>query len=408
MTRGERAFHRLSARRTTLTLLILLGGIMCFGLVVPQHVSGEAIGHAYSSSITQVVVGLELHRLESSWLTQLLFILLTLNVFAIGLRRSLGIRATATLAPARSAMQRAAITVDTSTNRLDEWIQQRLPRSGPRLLNRNHAIGVLGFRSESVILCLAGVAVLAAAAIIGTRADLGYITVVEGADDAARSRFTSVQIRQNSELPWKAPFEMECDRSQDSTLAGPRRCIIVWNKKRHEATVKPGTDLEFLGLRLTLVGLERLPLSGSLDIDVHYQDVGHSRTTSAVSTPVDITIPPGRITALLGGATNGSPIGILPGKVGLDQVVDRLSISARPRAALAFRVSNTQHIPYVWIGSGLLLLGILGVTLLPSYSVSIRRTNSDIELQVAGYGAFANTERLLSRLTPPTAAQGAE
>ena len=98
---------------------------------------------------------------------------------------------------------------------------------------------------------------------------------------------------------------MECSRSADGTLSGPRACIIVWNGKRHEANVRPGTDLEFLGMRLTLTGLERLPLSGSLDVDVTYAGNDRSRTTAALGTPLDITLPGGRITTLLGGANNG-------------------------------------------------------------------------------------------------------
>ena len=89
MKSGEIIFLRLASRKTTLVLLLSLTAILSFGLVVPQHVSGEAVGHSYSSSITQVVTGMRLHRLETSWLTQLVGMLLMLNLLAAGLRSAL-------------------------------------------------------------------------------------------------------------------------------------------------------------------------------------------------------------------------------------------------------------------------------------------------------------------------------
>lgn len=372
--------------------------MMSFGLVVPQHVSSETIGHSYTSSVTQVVVGLELHRIESSWLTQLLAILLALNIVAIGLKRAFRLPNGVENGPARSPYAVSEVAIESTDNSLNDWLHTRLPRSGARLHSRHHASGSLGFRVESAILCLSGVAVLLAAAAIGARTDLGFITVVEGADDAARARFEASQIRNDAELPWNPPFDMECGRSEDSTMRGPRRCLIVWDGKRHEATVKPGTDLEFLGRRLTLVGLERLPLSGSLDLDIAYGKKERSRTTSAVGTPLDITLPDGRITALLGGSTDGSPVGVLMGQVGEEAVAGQLSISARPRTAMTFLVSGTDHIPFVWIGAGLLLIGILGITLLPAYRIAIIRTSDTITLNIRGYGALSRPERLKHQL----------
>ena len=398
MSRKNTTFIRLANGKTTLVLLILLAMTMAFGLVVPQHVSGEAIGHSYSSSLTQVVTGLRLHHLETSWLTQLLSILLVLNLIAIGLRSVLRIPNDQIDGPARSPSAEAHLPIRPNQARLDEWLRTRWPRSGARLESRDEASGRLGFRTEASTLILAGAVVLCTAAIISSQQATRYLTIVEGADDAANARFTATQVLNDAELPWKPPFEMECNRSTGSTLSGARECIIVWNGKRHEATVRPGTDLEFLGMRLTLVGLERLPLSGSLDIDVTYADKERSRTTSAIGSPLDIKLPDGRITALLGGVNNDAPVGLLTGKVPTERIAGLLEISARPRAAMKFRITGTAHMPFIWIGCGVLLLGLLGLAILPSYRIHAHRLDTGLSIRIAGFGALAKPERLLAKL----------
>jgi len=400
MSRSDIAFVRLANGKTTLVLLVLLAMTMAFGLVVPQHASGEAIGHSYSSSFTQVVTGLQLHQLESSWLTQLIGMLLALNLLAIGLRPVLRLPDIQQMELARSEVIQHALPMEQSPERLDEWLRKHISRPRARLRSRNEARGRLGFRVESFYLVIFGAMTLTFAAIIGSQDEIKLIKVVEGADDTANSSFEATQVINDAELPWKPPFEMECNRSSDGTLGGARQCIITWDGKRHEATVRPGTDLEFLGIRLTLIGFDRLPLSGSLDLDITYNDDGRSRTTASLGVPLDITLPDGRVTAILGGVSDNAPVAILTGKVPSESVTGRLAVSARPRVAMLFRFTETDHMPFLWTGCGLLLLGLVGVALLPAYRINVQRSDTGLVIQIQGFGAFAAPRKLLSTLLP--------
>ena len=144
MKSGDHIFT-ISVAKDHVSAIAMPAAILSFGLVVPQHVSGEAVGHSYSSSITQVVTGMRLHRLETSWLTQLVGMLLMLNLLAAGLRSALRLSDSNESNPARSPVAHTKIALPESQPRLDEWLSRTWPRSGARLKSSNQATGRIEF-----------------------------------------------------------------------------------------------------------------------------------------------------------------------------------------------------------------------------------------------------------------------
>ncbi len=395
--RHSNAFLVSASPRTTFVLLGMLLGVLALGMVVPQHVAYDTIGHSYSASLAQVIRAFGVHHVAGAWPTQLLVVLLILNVSARLVKSQ--------LQPSEEAAGDAwrATVVDADDvdgpdagTPIAQALQAALPKWRVREAGAT-TLASRGLVTEGVVIVLVGVLTLCAAwAVAELSGERGRVFVMTGGDDAAKSRFRAEHLTGDTSLPWNPDFDMTCSQTSDGSLLGDRQCLINIDGSPHQATLKPGRDLEFLGYRLTLVGVRRRSGVGGFAMEI--SNAGAStRTTAAVGSPVDL--PQGDrtlATLLVSGNAPADPIGVLLNTGTPPESVADLAVRTHPRVVLELAVGRTNHDPWVWAGLTMVLIGLLVAGVLPSYRVRASRKGGKWALHVRGVGLLARPAQQLT------------
>lgn len=407
--RTTAVFRAFASPRTTLAIVIGLLALTTAGMVLPQDVPYDLIGDTYSSSVSQAVRSLDLHHVALSWPAQLLAILLVLNLIALWASRA--------SAPLRTGIGGFAVE--------DTDLPGPTPEERPReaalaealggwrttVRGLNHVSAMRGLAFEGA-LCLAVATLLFVAALYhadvqGTNAHLSLVT---GSDAIARSRFHATKRTGDRQLPWKPPFEMACFDPKTPALLAPRECLIQYEGTTHQGTVTPGRDLEFLGLRLTLVGVRRLSGVGGFRLDARQLMNQPFATVASIGTPLDVSDGDALLTTLLvSGNAPGDPVGVLPGPGVPANRLAAMELTAEPRVQLEFRVASVSSLRFNLVVTGLLFLlfGLVLTMVVPSYRVMAHQGDTGRwRLAVAGFGLLGRPRAVLDRARAGLQRQG--
>ena len=396
----SRVFLWSGSPATTATLVGVLLALGALGIFLPQELTADALAESTSSALVQVVTGLGLHHVLRAWSTQLVLVLLSLNLCAAALRRllapslSLATPSRADVAITEAAQSPAAPV------RLEDALRAVLPGWSVRRLGEGHAVARKGLTLEGVAVACLGLLVLGVAYVVSaTSGSRGLVKLMVGepGDPAVHARFKVLREEGDAVVSWtpEPKFELGCG----AVAAGDRNCWIDTVKGRSKTTLRPGDDLEFEGFRLTLVGVTRLPGAGAFDLDVFLAGEASTHLAQAGDV-VDVERGGQRLaTLMIAGDTTADPVGVVAGeKVPRERLSD-LRVSARPRESLTFRLTTEEHVPWVWAGATLMLIG-LGLTLgLPGYRVVAERVPSGhVSLVLCGTGALCRPARELDRV----------
>ena len=389
--RSQIVFRVAASPRATLFMIAVIGLLLAVGMFVPQQIAYEDVASSYSASWSQVFRALDLHRIGSSWLLQGSVVLLVLNLLA---------RLLASQIPGHTrSIPAGGETLKGPNGRPDDMLKSAFPRARVQLVSPGLAEGRLGLAAVGLALLGVGLLILGGAYAMAMRSGtLGKVELVTGSDKAATSRFVGYRLDKDVWLPWKPPFQMRCAVTADATMLGERQCLIDYEGKAHQATLTPGRDLEFMDLRLTMVGLNRVTGVGGFDVVVE-RDGKRNTQTGAVGSPLDV-IEGGELmaTILPTGNAPGDPVGIVPGGDVPTSVLSGMKVSTRPRTMITLRVASVSHVLWVWIGLSVLGLALFLALVLPSYRIVLRRAEDGWTVNVDGVGLLAKDAMVLEAL----------
>ena len=390
--RSQIVFRVAASPRATLFMVAIIGLLLAVGMFVPQQIAYEDIASSYSASWAQVFRALDLHRIGSSWLLQGSAVLLVLNLLA---------RLLASQIPGHTrSIPVGGQRLEGPNGRPDDMLKSAFPRARVQLVSPGLAEGRLGMAAVGLALLGVGLLILGGAYAMAVRSGtLGKVEMVTGSDKAATSRFVGFRLDKDVWLPWEPPFQMRCAPTSDATMLGERQCLMNYEGKAHQATLTPGRDLEFMDLRLTMVGLNRVTGVGGFDVMVEREGKRNTQTAS-VGSPLDIS-EGGKLmaTVLPTGNAPGDPVGIVPVGDIPTNVLSGIKISARPRTMITLRVASVSHVLWVWVGLGVLGLAIFLALVLPSYRIVLRRAEDGWTVHIFGVGLLAKDASVLETLT---------
>jgi hypothetical protein len=399
----RRVFDAFVSPKATFVLLALLLALISVGMFVPQQGDLASIGHNYSSGMTQLVRGFDLHRIDHSWPLQLIALLLGLNLTGLGLaylqarnRQSSGM----TPASRNRRIIGKAFNGPGGDIRVDDSLRMSLSGWQVESCGEN-AVARRGWVREGLVAALAGVLILGCAWIYAQSVSVqGRVWLMAGpsTDLSVQSRFRAERQSGHRSLPWKPDFELACSTTADGRLIGTRHCEIAHGGERKRVTLGKGHYIPIGDYRLTLVGARYLSGVGGFTLDVA---AGNQHVHGAVDVggSFDVT-QAGAIVAslLISGNDRNDPVAVLLPPDGAKGLSGDLRVEARPRVELEFRLSSEQHEWLVWTGLALLLLGLFVALVLPGYTLMANRTGTRWTLSVSGIGLLCRPGAVLTAI----------